>query len=248
MDESAIYVEKQTQRFLEWRKKETEKEKWNENIDLVCYSLESFQKLVVEENNAFEEKWKRRILIEHTPRGNIIMYYDIFKHAFAYASDQNMPYNILNACAMKYVIMFRCMDFFVDSTILPDDIISPFSLLENEAESSKKKEAIQKKKELGISFKDAPFAKLKSYGNSSSSSSQKDKKTESDSKSKPISKAGDMIKYSNNFRNLGKFSNVSFLLKPKKTASNSNSIENNHTYLSSFDYLSYKKSLLEKNK
>ena len=241
MDESEKYVQKQTKLFLEKvSENQKDKEKGNQNIDPICYSLMEYQESILPENNTLEQKWKRRIMMEYTPRGNIIMYYDIFKHAFAYASDQNIPYSVLNACAMKYVVTFRCIDFFVDSTILPDDIISPFSLLQNEAEIKKKEDAETKKKDLGIRFLDAPFAKLKNY------SSHKEKDSDPEGKTKPKSKAGNMIKYSNNFRNLGKISNVSFLLKPKKNHPiTCNSIGNSNPLLSSFDYLSYKKSLLE---
>jgi hypothetical protein len=239
MDESERYVQKQTKLFLEKvSENQKDKEKGNQNIDPICYSLTEFQESILPENNTLEHEWKRRIMMEYTPRGNVIMYYDIFKHAFAYASDSYIPYSVLNVCAMKYVVMFRCMDFFVDSTILPEEILSPFSLLQNEVEIKKKEDADIKKKELGISFTGAPFAKLKNY------SSQKEK--ESDSELKIKSKAGDMIKYSNNFRNLGKISNISFLLKPKKNHPiTCNSIGNSNPLLSSFDYLSYKKSLLE---
>lgn len=232
MDESEIYVKKQTKRFLEKvseNRKEKEKEKGNQNIDPICYSLTEFQALILQENNTLEPEWKRRIMMEYTPRGNVIMYYDIFKHAFAYASDQNIPYNVLNACAMKYVVMFRCMDFFVDSTILPEGNLSPFSLLQNDAEIKKKEDAEIKKKDMGISFINAPFAKLKTYSSSETNiNSSKEKK----------SKSGDMIKYSNNFRYLGKISNISLLSKPKKTLISSSSC-----VLPSFDYLAYKNSL-----
>ena len=242
MDESEIYVKRQTKRFLEKvsENQKNEGKEWNQNIDPVCYSLAEFQALILQENNILEEEWKRRILIESTPRGNVIMYYDIFKHAFAYAADTYIPYSVLNACAMKYVVTFRCIDFFVDSTILPEEILSPFSLLQNEAEIKKKEDAEIKKKDLGISFTNAPFAKLKTY---SSSSMKQEKTLESESNKEKKSKAGDMIKYSNNFRNIGKISNVSLLSKPKKTLISSGS---NNTILPSFDYLAYKNSLKKK--
>ena len=241
MDESEKYIEKRTKQFL---KKLPEKR--NENIDPICYSLDDFQQLIVEENNRLEEEWKRRILVEYTPRGNIIMYYDIFKHAFAYASDQNMPYRILSACAMKYVDMFNCMDFFVDSTILPVDIISPFSLLQNELENKQKEDIEIKKREMGIQFVDAPFAKLKNYSNKAGSVSKNQKagsKTEEMIDKNP--NIGDMIKYSNNFRYLGKISNVSFLLKPKKDHPITSKTSD---FVQSFDYHAYKKSLQMKKK
>ena len=166
------------------------------------------------------------------------MYYDIFKHAFAYASDNYIPYSVLNACAMKYVVTFRCIDFFVDSTILPDEIISPFSLLQNEAEIKRKEDADIKKKDLGISFTNAPFAKLKTY------SSKPEKKVEFESNPEKKSKAGDMIKYSNNFRNIGKISNISILSKPKKSPISSSDIR---CMLPSFDYLAYKQAYKKSN-
>jgi len=243
LDESEIYVKKQTKRFLEKvSENQKEKEKWNQNIDPVCYSLVEFQALILQENNTLEDEWKRRIMIEYTPRGNVVMYYDIFKHAFAYASDQYIPYNVLNACAMKYVLTFRCIDFFVDSTILPEEILSPFSLLQNEAEIKKKEDAEIKKKDMGISFMNAPFAKLKTYS-SISVKQEKTSESESESNTEKKSKAGDMIKYSNNFRNIGKISNVSLLSKPKKS---SISCGSNTSILPSFDYVAYKNSLKKK--
>jgi hypothetical protein len=70
-------------------------------------------------NTDLEKKWKSNLLLETTPRGNIIMYYDAYKMGFAYFSDQKgISYDILNACAMKYVEIFRCCDLFVDEAII----------------------------------------------------------------------------------------------------------------------------------
>jgi len=47
------------------------------------------------------------------------MYYDVYKGGFAYYADQNcIPYSILNAMAMKYVVVYFCRDFFVDDSII----------------------------------------------------------------------------------------------------------------------------------
>jgi hypothetical protein len=66
-----------------------------------------------------EKKWKRRVMIVNVPMiGNIVMYYDIFRLSFAYYSDtKGIHYNILNACAMRYVGMFHCMDLFMDELV-----------------------------------------------------------------------------------------------------------------------------------
>jgi hypothetical protein len=220
------------------------------------------------------------------------MYYDTYNHAFAYAADQNMPYTILNACAMKYVLSFQCFDFFVDTTILPGSIVSPFSLLLENMEQKEKEVSQEKKKHLGISFPNAPFAKLKLYDNLNSKDTTKDttkkstssipsptiimdvsylsllfsvlqwlfhflhisssnidtdigidKKKEKESKIEDVAtiKKITMNKYSNNFRYLGKISNISLLLKPEKKPVRTNPKLN--VPLESFDYLTYKNSL-----
>jgi hypothetical protein len=50
--------------------------------------------------------------------GNVIMYYDFYKMAFCYYCDMDgVNYNVMNACVMKYVMMFHCMDLFVDELV-----------------------------------------------------------------------------------------------------------------------------------
>jgi hypothetical protein len=103
---------------------EKEKGKWgSENIDDKYYDKEGFEELytqiVLEPDNSEEQKWKRRVMIVWVPMiGNIMMYYDVFRMAFAYYSDtQGIHYNILNACAMRYVGLFHCMDLFMDEMV-----------------------------------------------------------------------------------------------------------------------------------
>jgi hypothetical protein len=231
-EDTEIYIEKQTERFLKnFPKTEEERKKGNANIDERCYSLESFQKLIIEETNELEPEWKRRLLFETTPRGNVIMYYDMFKQAFAYVSDHHMNYAILNACAMKYVQLYRCMDFFLDGNILPEGVISPFTLLQEEEEKKEKEKQSEKKRELGINFKDAPFAKLKTYkiNDIVIDKKRKDITTQNNTNSKPKPK--------NSFRNLGKISNLSLLQKPTKPIFTNPQIS---CSIESFDYLAYK--------
>ena len=220
-DETLLYIEKQTDRFLKiFTKTEEERNNWNINIDDRMYSLDSFQKLIIDETNELEPEWKRRLLMESTPRGNIIMFYDIYKQAFAYVSDQHMNYSILNACAMKYVQIYNCLDFFIDGNVLPEGIVSPFVLLQEESEKREKEKQVEKKKEMGINLGNAPFAKLKTY-------KVTDEKTESAVKIQPT----------NIFRYLGKISNLSLLQKIKKPVKVNPSIT---CPIESFDYLSYK--------
>ena len=88
-----------------------------QQIESFFYDKPQYIHTMKEITNPYEKQWKTRILFEHTPRGNIIMMYDIYKMGFSYYSDQqSIPYDILNAAAMKYVVVFKCLDFFIDET------------------------------------------------------------------------------------------------------------------------------------
>lgn len=92
----------------------------NHNIDPLFYDKKEFNEFMKTPNNSLESIWKTRILIESSPRGNIIMFYDAYKLGFSYYCDQNvLSYDILNTVAMKYVITYRCYSFFIDELILP---------------------------------------------------------------------------------------------------------------------------------
>jgi len=93
----------------------------NMNIEPIFYNKQKFSECMREENNQLESRWKKNLLYESTPRGNIFMYYDVYKSGFAYYAEQNcIPYQILNAMAMKYVVTFFCRDFFMDESIIKE--------------------------------------------------------------------------------------------------------------------------------
>ena len=155
------FVEKRTADFL--KQYDTVKNP-NQNIEPIFYNKKEYLELSVLDSNDIENRWKTRILFQNTPRGNIAMFYNVFKLGFSYYCDENMPYDILNAVAMRYVIMNQCRDFFMDEEITP--VPSPLlKLVEddkkpaNEEDDNKKKE----KENLKNMLKSAPFAKLKNY-------------------------------------------------------------------------------------
>lgn len=99
---------------------------FSQNIEKVFYDKPALNELLKDENNSLEKVWKTRILIDHTPRGNVFMYYDPYKQAFSYYSDQTViPYQVINAVAMKYVITYLCRDFFLDDSVVPKEHVSP---------------------------------------------------------------------------------------------------------------------------
>ena len=142
---------------------------FSSNIDPIFYRRKELYQIMLVENNHLEKEWKSRIMIDSTPRGNIIMFYDVYKQGFAYYSDQNsLPYSVLNGAAMKYVIMFGCRDFYMDENFLPNDYICPLIKIFLEEDKPDKNElddieANIKTKTNKIDIKSGPFAKLKNY-------------------------------------------------------------------------------------
>ena len=200
------FMENEKEKFIQMFSNNTIK--WNENVDPEFYNIELYKKTIEFENSTFEMKWKKRTLIQHTPRGNIIMYYDVYKKGFAYYCDQqSIPYIVLNTLAMKYVRWFRCRDLFIDDSV--DSQCSQSSLIHLEKEEEKK-EVVEKKKThetsgLKEKLKSGPFAKLKKYNNSSQKIEDVSQTT------KP--KTENIVKNKNRFLYMGKILNYSFIEK-----------------------------------
>ena len=91
---------------------------WSQNISPVFYDQTLLESYMDDPENTLEKEWKQRIMMTHTPRGNVIMYYHAQKEGFVYFCDQaSVSYKILNALAMKYTMMFRCRDLFLDEQV-----------------------------------------------------------------------------------------------------------------------------------
>jgi len=202
------YIQQNTARFL--RIYQTNKSgELNSNVNEEFYSKDAYQSIIKTENNRLEQEWKRRILFENTPRGNVIMYYDPYKLAFAYYCDtSSMPYNLLNAVAMKYVLSFHCMHLFVDNEVTPADGASPLitGLLTDTPEKSKKKDNIG-----GIDMKNAPFAKFKKAASNPGNK---------DTDKKPV-----IIYNHNKFVCVGKIINFCFIRKVSKAVNTVNGFQ-----------------------
>ena len=221
-----IYTEKHQTLFLKsFNTDDTNNNiKYNYNINNVFYSKKLYQEMLIDENNILEKQWRTRILFENTPRGNIIMYYDPYKLGFTYHCDQNVPYNILNAVAMKYVLKFSCRDFFVDEKIVPESSPSPIlKLIEEEPKKKTDKQPDENKDSINIDkdkLKKSPFAKFKSYNkNNGIDVASKDISTKNIVNNNDKNK-NEKQKESNRFINLGKISNFQLLQTTKKKIKN----------------------------
>jgi hypothetical protein len=186
------YKKRNKERFLESFQETEHDIKYNENIDPVFYNREEYNKIVSASDNVLEPKWKRAILYESTPRGNVIMFYDAYKEGFSYYSDSQMTYDILNMAAIKYSILFRCRNFFVDEQQYPNGHVSPLIKLKEDQDT----------KPLSNKIKlEGPFIKYK--------------KSAANSLVLPVK-----IYSQNKFVHLGKICNFSFLKKELVTRPN----------------------------
>jgi hypothetical protein len=177
----------------------------NTNIDPTLYDFTLRKTLFVEENNPTEKQWRSRLLFENTYRGNIIMYYDAFRMTFSYYSDEQIvPYKALHHAALKYVVRFRCRNFFIDMETFPDNPM--IEVLKKEDDSLKTKSKMNHGSNTPNNPKpqdnkqNAVFARLKDY------SSATNDKTKQQNKPKHM--------FSNKFVRIGKMCEFNILQKP----------------------------------
>jgi len=205
-----------------------EYKKRNQNIEPIFYNRKELSELMKEEN-AIEKKWKSRILIQYTPRGNIIMYYDAYKGGFSYYSDHSVvPLRILNAVAMKYVMNYYCLDFFVDEVAFTSNtspLIDLMNLEDNEENEKSKKNFTRLAVNTKIDADKLPFLKPKTNAPSSITETAKTHEKHE--------------KRINKFIHLGKFNNYSIIQKKKK---NMLLVTNTNYIFKNVNYDEYKKS------
>ena len=128
--------EKSCKRYTEFYRRSTDDE--NSNIDKVLYDFDELKLLFADPANQPEKQWRSRILQENTHRGNVIMHYNPYTHTFVYYSDEQIiPYTVLEQVAKKYVVVYRCKDFFIDIPNRPDNKI--IDVLQKEEDSLKSK-------------------------------------------------------------------------------------------------------------
>jgi hypothetical protein len=179
----------------------------NSNIDPVLYDFDRRKEIFVSPDNELEKQWKSRILIENTPRGNVMIYFNPYLLSYHYYSDEQIiPYKILEQVATKYVIMFRCKDFFIDPEKRPGNKI--LDVLQKEEDSLKSKKMkvndITKCVNIQSESKDV-FAALKDYR------SEVKTDTNADTKAK---KKVEEPKFSNKFVRIGKMCEFNITQKP----------------------------------
>lgn len=93
--------------------KQTHEECANENIKNLVKKPR--RKITREQWNSRVEGLITKKIIEETPLGKVLMYYDSKNETFCYHGKKNVPYNYLETVARKYVRMYDCRPLYVDS-------------------------------------------------------------------------------------------------------------------------------------
>lgn len=263
----------QKEKFLSFCKECPDK---NKAIDPLFYNKKQLQEFFRDKDNTLEPFWKKKILLQNTVRGNILMTYDPYKLGFSYYCDnKTLAYTILNTMALKYTRMFACADFFMDNEVI--ETHSPIWDIhlnekkkkeeqdddtEGQTDESKKAEA-NNKKELKNALKDAPF--LRSKKNNAESKTKtapntlsKKEKEEWDKKEaeKEELRKQEASRIRNKFIYLGKISHFPFLQTPKKQTLTSSFksaftslLDGEHDLQNNrFDYKQFKAQQVQQNK
>ena len=124
------------------------------------------------------EHLKTNFVLEKTPLGNVIMYYNKDRNAFEYYTDNIIPYRVLDTVARKYVLTYDCCELYIDmEKEIKEYVVGgvtkdkdnkekkvTFDLGERDAEEEEKKE---KNSIDPVKAKPNVFAKFKSYNKDS---------------------------------------------------------------------------------
>jgi hypothetical protein len=127
------------------------------NIDSL---KENAQQYIIDEQL---KKFKKNYIIEHTPLGNVLMFYNHDKLAFEYYSDLTIPYRYLETVARKYVVTYNYRPLYID---MEEELKEYEKKMEEkearEKEENDKKNTSETNPTINAKHKDV-FAKFKSY-------------------------------------------------------------------------------------
>ena len=100
-------------------------------------------------------KLKKSVLLENTPMGHVILFYDHKNECFSYYSDRkDLPYKFLDAVARKYIKIFQCKMIYI---FLNDELENQKKKYKEIVEENKIKESQETHKKKDV------FATYKSY-------------------------------------------------------------------------------------
>ena len=176
----------------------------------------------MEKSNLTEIEMKNlrnSFIIEKTPLGNVLLYYDTNENSFQYYSDNSIPYRYLEICARKYVTTYFCTQFYIDFDIEIQNARDKIKQQQTVTNIEKEKVVIPQTPTNNMIKSKSPFVKFKTYNNNTQNNTQKvlenpiqpNQKTSSTSlkKQRPII----LKEQVNRYKYLGKMCNFSFIKK-----------------------------------
>ena len=137
----------------------------NETIDIEETTKIAKQNMIIKKIDGL----KNCMIMEKTPLGNVVMFYDSERNTFKYFSDSTIPYRFLEVVARKYAITYQCKSIFVD---MEEELKEYEKKMEEEEEQKKKKKdelKVENEKKTNTTnttittTKKNVFAKFKSY-------------------------------------------------------------------------------------
>jgi hypothetical protein len=173
--------------------------------------LDKFKSMSSVNESLDVDSLKNSMVVEHTPLGNVAMYYDNKREAFVYYSDSVMPYRYLEVVARKYVITFKCKSVFID---MEDEINKAKTKIEEQELKQKQTEAEIKEE----AKKKNVFANFKNY-NKNTTKDSANKPSAATSTTTDNKKTEDLIlkENANHYTCDGRYSNFIVLKKVDKT-------------------------------
>jgi hypothetical protein len=129
-------------------------EQANQNIEPELYDIDWYvdnewtKTNIKPDENPIQQHWKRNYLIDATTQGNVIMAYNVYQAAFIYYADFTVTEKWLNEIALKYVLKFKCRDFYQFND--DQEIVSPFPKLLEECEKQLKELTPKKTSDISI--------------------------------------------------------------------------------------------------
>jgi hypothetical protein len=109
------------------------------------------------------KEFKKKYIIEHTPLGNVLMFYNHDKLAFEYYSDLTIPYRYLDTVARKYVLTYNYRPLYID---MEEELKDYEKKLEEQEKKMKQLQELEENDKMNPNNKSKPkdvFAKFKSY-------------------------------------------------------------------------------------
>jgi len=114
---------------------------------------------------------KNNFIIEKTPLGNVLMFYNNKKETFEYYSDNSIPYRFLEVVSRKYVLTFKCRFLYIDmekelqkyETKIAEKEMKEKELKEKALKEKELKETDNLNNSVESTSKKNVFAKFKSY-------------------------------------------------------------------------------------